>query len=398
MQIIYIITDGLDEELKCIYKWKKKLMSRNNIKYGFIFNQPNKIEELVRNNEKKNFRYNRNNESIIYNLDNDNDDSISIYSDNFSVLSENSFYSNYSAAYPIYFNNNQKKLDEDEVDENDLKLILQMWKSFIEIKLSNLRTSLLSSNEGKLDEKSIKAFSIDFAYLICSSGDKNKKNDEIKEFIYENNKPIELNNFDFLKNIKYNYELDEKSYVNIQDLNFKNANKSEDISYEKFSSINDFKGKIIQSDIRDKYLKKEFKNFIHKEFFKNYSEDIYTRKLIEYIFVPNKASQKVLSTSGSEIDINAFFLHYLSKDPEPLFYLEEKGGYIRKYSVSIIIDISKSVMNEFNKGHSFAIIKTLLKFFKFINIPFFRYNYSNRRQSNYFMLWYIIKKSIISRQ
>ena len=58
--------------------------------------------------------------------------------------------------------------------------------------------------------------------------------------------------------------------------------------------------------------------------------------------MPNKSSQKVLSKTGSEIDINAFFLHYLSHDPEPLFYLEEKGGYIRKYSLSIIIDISKS--------------------------------------------------------
>ena len=88
------------------------------------------------------------------------------------------------------------------------------------------------------------------------------------------------------------------------------------------------------------------------------------------IFVPNKASQKVLSTSGSEIDINAFFLHYLSRNPEPLFYLEEKGGYIKRYSVSIIIDISKSVMNEFNKGHSFSIIKILFKFFRFIDIPY----------------------------
>ena len=61
---------------------------------------------------------------------------------------------------------------------------------------------------------------------------------------------------------------------------------------------------------------------------------------------------------------------YLSRDPEPMFYLEEKGGYIKKYSISIMIDISSSVMNEFNKEHSFSIIKTFFKFLRFIDIPF----------------------------
>ena len=365
-QIIYIITDGLDEELKCLYSWKKILVRKKNIKYGLIFNEPNKIEELVKNNENKYYKYNRNNESIINNLEYDNDDSISIYDDNFSVLSENSFYSNYSAAYPI--NKNKKNIDEDKVDENDLKLILQIWKNFIELNLPNLRTTLLSSNEGKLDEKSIKALSIDFSYLICCSGGKNEKANETIEVKYRANEPIKLNNFYFVENIKYKYEGEEKSYVNIKDLNFKSLNRIDDMTSEDYSAINDLKGKVLKSDISI-YLKKDFKSFILKEFFNDDSDDIYTRKLIEYIFVPNKASQKVLSTSGTEIDINAFFLHYLSRDPEPLFYLEEKGGYIRKYSVSIIIDISKSVMNEFNKGHSFSIIKTLLKFFRFTNIP-----------------------------
>ena len=151
---------------------------------------------------------------------------------------------------------------------------------------------------------------------------------------------------------------------------YNNINRNDEINFSKYTNLNKIKGKILKSKIIDNRIKIQFDNFIEGQFFSESSDDIFIRKLIENIFIPNKASQKVLSTTGSEIDINAFFLHYLSNDPEPLFYLEEKGGYLRKYSVSIILDISKSVMNEFNKSHSFSIIKILFKYLKFIDIPY----------------------------
>ena len=231
-----------------------------------------------------------------------------------------------------------------------------------------LRTTLINSKDGKLDDKSIKILSIDFAYLICNSNYKNDSEETIL-FDYEENDRIYLYNFDFIKNIKYNYNIKEKPYISTNNLKFKNLSKGEEFISSKYSNIIKIKGKILKSHILDSKVKSQFDNFVINNFFSESPDDIFTNKLIDYIFVPNKASQKVLSTTGSEIDINAFFLHYLSHDPEPLFYLEEKGGYIRKYSLTIILDISKSVMNEFNKGHSFYTIKTLFKFLRFIDIP-----------------------------
>ena len=363
-QIIYIITDGLDEELKCIYRWKY-IIRDESVKLGFIFNQPNKIEEIIKNEKKYgNDKKNRNKDSI---SDHDimSEDNISnIYDDNFSILSD---ISNYSAAFPINNNN----YDEDNINENDIKIIIQKWKNFIEQNSSSyVRTTLLNSKEGKLDDKSMKIFSYGFTYLICNSIDKNKVNEDKIIYEYKVNEPIYLINFDFIKNIKYNYKNNEKPYVNNIELKAQKTNRVEEISYSKYSCINEIKGKILKSTTKYNYLKKQLDDFIYNEFLSDSPGDIYTRRILEYIFPPNKASQKVLSTTGSEIDINAFFLHYLSKDPEPLFYLEEKGGYIRKYSISIIIDISKSVMNEFNKGHSFSIIKTFLKFLRFVDIPY----------------------------
>ena len=41
-----------------------------------------------------------------------------------------------------------------------------MWKNFIEQNLSNLKITLISNKNGKLNDKSIKILSNDFAYLI----------------------------------------------------------------------------------------------------------------------------------------------------------------------------------------------------------------------------------------
>ena len=60
--------------------------------------------------------------------------------------------------------------------------------------------------------------------------------------------------------------------------------------------------------------------------------------LLEQIFLPNKASSMILSTSGSEIDIPAFIKYLFENNPNPMIYLEKKGGYIKHYSISRIIE------------------------------------------------------------
>ena len=71
-----------------------------------------------------------------------------------------------------------------------------------------------------------------------------------------------------------------------------------------------------------------------------------------------------MSTKGTEIDIMALILYTLQPVQEPLIYLENKGGLIRNYSISIIIDNSKSCFSEFNETHSFL---TIIKLFYIIN-------------------------------
>ena len=61
----------------------------------------------------------------------------------------------------------------------------------------NLRITLINNKDGKLDDKSIKILSIDFAYLMCNSNYKND-NEETILFDYEENEPIYLYNFDFI--------------------------------------------------------------------------------------------------------------------------------------------------------------------------------------------------------
>ena len=75
-----------------------------------------------------------------------------------------------------------------------------------------MRATLINSTDGKLDNKSIKILSIDFAYLICNSNYKNDNEEKIL-FDYEKNEPIYLYNFDFIKSIKYNYNIKEKSML-----------------------------------------------------------------------------------------------------------------------------------------------------------------------------------------
>ena len=81
---------------------------------------------------------------------------------------------------------------------------------------------------------------------------------------------------------------------------------------------------------------------------------------IETLFKPNYASQKVLSTQGSEFDITALILHLINPLPNPRIYLEKKIMDKRIYGITIVIDSSYSCFNTFNFNHSFLTIRALL--------------------------------------
>ena len=85
---------------------------------------------------------------------------------------------------------------------------------------------------------------------------------------------------------------------------------------------------------KEKYINELFKNKNKKEkyineLFKNKNK-IYKNDIsLEIIFEPNKATHKILSSSGLDIDINTFLLFLINPLSKPIIFLEEKGGLTR---------------------------------------------------------------------
>jgi len=92
---------------------------------------------------------------------------------------------------------------------------------------------------------------------------------------------------------------------------------------------------------------------------------------LETIFKPNKPSQKVLSSTGTEFDIPSLILYLLAPTAEPMIYLEEKGGLIKNYCVTVIIDSSYSCFNELCYASSLQTIRFVLSSLYSVDLPCF---------------------------
>ena len=123
-------------------------------------------------------------------------------------------------------------------------------------------------------------------------------------------------------------------------------------------------GKICQGQVDEK-IKNSYNKLIDSFILKNSEID---KISLEKIFKKNKASQKILSTSGSEIDIVSLIISILNKEPRPKIFWEESGEMKRKYSVSIIIDNSISCFGEISRVHSFQILREILSPLLYLDI------------------------------
>ena len=110
------------------------------------------------------------------------------------------------------------------------------------------------------------------------------------------------------------------------------------MTYEYYKEKNPKKQKINLPESLDKIENFEIPKYSKKDFPKNkffsslLNRSIHDKTLIESIFYPNKATQKQLSTKGTEIDFIELILYTLQSIQEPKIYLENKGGLIRDYS------------------------------------------------------------------
>ncbi len=87
-------------------------------------------------------------------------------------------------------------------------------------------------------------------------------------------------------------------------------------------------------------------NSTEKDFFSLFKNYIPDRTLIAQFFIQIKQKKKQLSTKGTEIDVMTLILYVLRPIHETKIYLENKGGLVRNYSITVIIDNSKSCFDE----------------------------------------------------
>ena len=229
--------------------------------------------------------------------------------------------------------------------------------------LSKIKIINMNFSEPDINSKIFSLFSDILNMLNISAKLISKKHNPDSSTIISNNNKRTMN-----------IKIDEEEELLIllkKDLKYFESIYKDDVyrKYDKIYFINNEKKKLKFSESFDKkedIIIPKYTNNYHSEtdffsLFNNYSPD---RTLIDSIFYPNKATRKQLSTKGTEIDIEALILYTLTPAQEPKFYLEDKGGLIRNYSITVIIDNSKSCFDELNERHSF---QTLINLFHIIN-------------------------------
>ena len=90
---------------------------------------------------------------------------------------------------------------------------------------------------------------------------------------------------------------------------------------------------------------------------------------IETVFKYNYATQKVLSTQGSEFDITALIFHLINPSPNPRIYLQKKINDKRKYGIYIVVDSSYSCYNDLSGSHAFQTLRALLSAVNIYELP-----------------------------
>ena len=252
-----------------------------------------------------------------------------------------------------------------------------LWKNFdSKVKergaLSFTKIFIYEENDLLIDRIKL----IDYTQCICKV--LNRK----KEFQKDIGSQINLKHCfkieeDYIKldeNTLFNYEKNcqNKDYNKLREIYLKNNKEKDQLQNiskgfdEKISR--EHLGNILSICIKDEKIKKKLKELV-KIYLKN------KRKInlinLESIYKPNKTSQYVLSSTGTDFDITALVLNIINPVPEPLIYLEEKGGLMRNYRISIILDTSISCLNELSFLHTFQTLNYLLCSCSCLDLPCF---------------------------
>ena len=88
-----------------------------------------------------------------------------------------------------------------------------------------------------------------------------------------------------------------------------------------------------------------------------------------YLFVPNKSTAFVASTSGTSIHMANYIKYVVSKTGDGKFFKKLGGEKIRSYNASIVIDCSSIAFSETNRVHSLITIFTFLRNLSNLQLP-----------------------------
>ena len=228
-------------------------------------------------------------------------------------------------------------LTKDEDDKLEI-----FWNKFIEETNGSLSKVQIEKAQSEYDPKKIKSIIKMFTNILSRSID--QQNYELgkiqpQKAIFEipNNEDLETDSLEFIEDSLLDDLSSHKDiFYNISQIHFNNKLKHEilDINY-----YNNKTGKIMNCRVPNS-IKEEYNKLINNFIIPKNKINI---PLLDQIFFPNKPSTMVLSTTGSEIDIPAFIKYLFENNPNPMIYLEKKGGFTKHYSLSIIIDSSYSI-------------------------------------------------------
>ena len=179
----------------------------------------------------------------------------------------------------------------------------------------------------------------------------------------ELNENILLKYIDNCKNKKY-YKFKE-IYLKINNEKDSSQNIMKGVE-EKISKENF--GKILNTPSKNEKTRNDLKELVKVYLQKKKEINLMS---LESIYKPNKASQYVLSSTGTDFDITALVLNLINPVPEPLIYLEEKGGLMRNYRVTIILDTSISCFSDISFLHTFQTLNYLLCSCSCLDLPCF---------------------------
>ena len=73
-------------------------------------------------------------------------------------------------------------------------------------------------------------------------------------------------------------------------------------------------------------------------------------------------------------------MNLINPSPDPMIYLEEKGGMIRNYSVSLILDTSYSCFNPLSTPFSLQTLRLMLSTLTSIDLPSFDFVLSRQKE------------------